>query len=141
MLLCSSLFLFKGLNMNFNDIKLYLIIVVAGATLWFAKEAYEYNKLQNYISNIKEHEKVTKESKALTFEHQLELAMERQKKLQIESNQNKVDKYMRELRSKYTKEEFKEKLDVCNYFTDLYLNNRTKENEIRYVKACDPMYH
>lgn len=127
--------------MNFNDLKLYLIIVVAGATLWFAKEAYEYNKLQNYIRNIKEHEKVTKESKALIFEHQLELAMERQEKLQIESNQNKVDKYMRELRSKYTKEEFKEKLDVCNYFTDLYLNNRTKENEIRYVKACDPMYH
>ena len=127
--------------MNFNDLKLYLIIVVAGATLWFAKEAYEYNKLQIYLSNIKEHQKVTKESKILTFEQQLELAMERQKKLQIESNQNKADKYMRELRSKYTKEEFKEKLDVCNYFTDLYLNNRTKENEIRYVKACDPMYH
>ena len=126
--------------MNFNDFKLYLVIVVAGATLWFAKEAYEYNKLQNHISNIKEHQKV-KESKVLTFEQQLKLAMERQKKLQIESNQNKADKYMRELRSKYTKEEFKEKLDVCNYFTDLYLNNRTKENEIRYVKACDPMYH
>ena len=126
--------------MNFNDFKLYLVIVVAGATLWFAKEAYEYNKLQNHISNIKEHQKV-KESKVLTFEQQLKLAMERQKKLQIESNQNKADKYMRELRSKYTKEEFKEKLDICNYFTDLYLNNRTKENEIRYVKACDPMYH
>tara|TARA_B100001059_G_scaffold118943_1_gene119084 strand:+ start:2129 stop:2509 length:381 start_codon:yes stop_codon:yes gene_type:complete len=126
--------------MNFNDLKLYLVIVVAGATLWFAKEAYEYNKLQNHISNIKEHQKV-KESKVLTFEQQLKLAMERQKKLQIESNQNKADKYMRELRSKYTKEEFKEKLDICNYFTDLYLDNRTKENEIRYVKACDPMYH
>ncbi|MEH6397170.1 hypothetical protein [Pseudoalteromonas sp.] len=127
--------------MNFNDLKLYFIIVLAGATLWFAKEAYEYNKLQNYISNIKEHEKVTKESKALTFDQQLELAMERQRKLQIESNENKADKYMQELHSKYTKEGYEEKLAVCNYFTDLYLKNRTKENEIRYVKACDPMYH
>ncbi|MEM5552325.1 hypothetical protein WNY63_16495 [Pseudoalteromonas neustonica] len=127
--------------MNFNDFKLYLIIVVAGATLWFAKEAYEYNKLQNYLSNIKEHQKATKEPNALTFEQQLELAMERQKKLQIESNKHKADKYMQELHSKYTKEGYEEKLAVCNYFTDLYLNNRTKENEIKYVKACDPMYH
>lgn len=127
--------------MNFNDLKLYLIIVVAGATLLFAKEAYEYNKLQNYLSSIKEPQKKIKESNTLTFEQQLELAMERQKKLQIASNQNKADKYMRKLRSKYTKEEFKVKLDICDYFTDLYLNDRTEENEIKYVKACDPMYH
>lgn len=127
--------------MNFNDLKLYLVIVIAGSTILFAKETYEYNKLQNYLNNIEENQINIKESEELTFDQQLEVAMERQKKLQIESNQNKADKYMRDVRSKYTKEEFKEKLDVCNYFTDLYLNNRTKENEIRYVKACDPMYH
>lgn len=127
--------------MNSNDFKLYLIIVVAGATLWFAKEAYEYNKLQNYLKNIEENQKTIKQSKELTFDQQLELAMERQRKLQIESNENKADKYMQELHSKYTKEGYEEKLAVCNYFTDLYLKNRTKENEIRYVKACDPMYH
>ncbi|MCC9662853.1 hypothetical protein LPA49_20120 [Pseudoalteromonas sp. MB41] len=127
--------------MNFNDFKLYLIIVFAGATLWFAKEAYEYNKLKNYLSDIKKHQTVIKDSKFLTFEQQLEVAMARQKKLQIESNQIKTDKYMQELHSKYTKEEYEEKLIVCNYFTELYKKNRTKENESKYVKACDPMYH
>ncbi|MBB1340328.1 hypothetical protein H5154_02460 [Pseudoalteromonas sp. SR44-5] len=127
--------------MNFNDLKLYLIIVVAGATLWFAKEAYEYNKLQNYLNNIEENQKTIKQSKELTFDQQLELAMERQRKFQIASNKNKADKYMREVRSKYTKEGYEEKLAVCNYFTDLYKKNRTKENELKYVKACDPIYH
>ena len=127
--------------MNRSDLKLYFIIVFAGVTLWFAKEIYENKKSESLLNDLKAISNPTQQPKTLTFDEQLEHAMERQKALQANSTKNKVNEYMAELRSKYTKEEFEEKLAVCNYFTNLYRNDRTKENELKYVKACDPMYH
>jgi hypothetical protein len=127
--------------MNFSELRLYLIIVFAGLTLWFANEIYEHKKSETLLNDLKDISNPSQKPKILTFEEKLEQAMERQKVLQGNSTKNKADKYMADLRSKFTKEEFEEKLAVCNYFTDLYRNDRTKENELKYVKACDPMYH
>ena len=127
--------------MNRSDLKLYFIIFFAGVTLWFAKEIYEYRKSESWLNDLKATSNPSQQPKTLTFDEQLEQAMERQKVLQANSTKNKANKYMADLRSKYTKEEFEEKLAVCNYFTDLYRNDRTKENELKYIKACDPMYH
>ena len=127
--------------MNRSDLKLYFIIVFSGVTLWFAKEIYEYKKSESLLNDLKAISNPTQQPETLTFDEQLEQAMERQKILQANSTKNKANKYMADLRSKYTKEEFEEKLAICNYFTDLYKNHRTKENELKYVKSCDPMYH
>lgn len=126
--------------MNRSDLKLYFIILFAGVTLWFAKEIYEHKKSELLLNDLNAISNYPQQPEILTFDEQLEQAMERQKILQANSTKNKAKKYMADLRSKYTKEEFEEKLAVCNYFTDLYKNDRTKENELKYVKACDPMH-
>ena len=116
-----------------NNLKILIIIfIVLSVALFFA------NKLRTKSTNLNSFEKIPKEE---TFSYNLEVAMEKHKKEQGEQLHKLRDAYIESLKNKYGEEKFQELLGVCDLFTNLYVNNRTKENELKYVEACDPMYH
>ena len=116
-----------------NNLKILIIIfIVLSVALFFA------NKLLTKSTNLNSFENIPKEE---TFSYNLEVAMEKHKKEQGEQLHKLRDAYIESLKNKYGEEKFQELLGVCDLFTNLYVNNRTKENELKYVEACDPMYH
>ncbi|WP_288987636.1 hypothetical protein [uncultured Pseudoalteromonas sp.] len=130
--------------MEFDDFKLFFIIVFAGMTLLLVNNALDKKKLNAFSGGVdasKSTSRSYQQSSTLNYDEQLALAVERQKALQANSIKNKVDNYMSALKEKYTKKEFAQKLAVCNYYTDVFKKNRTKLNELKYVRACDPKYH
>jgi len=81
------------------------------------------------------------QSHTVDFDDALQAAMVKQQKLQENNFRVQKENYINSLKEKYGTEVFEEKLAVCELFTNLYVNNRTKENEKKYIEACDPMYH
>lgn len=73
-----------------------------------------------------------------SFNYQLNKAIEKHKALNESYYETKKSEHIQSLKDKYGEDVYYEKLAVCDLFTNLYQNNRTKENEIKYIKACDP---
>lgn len=76
-----------------------------------------------------------------SFNYQLNKAIEKHKSLNESYYEIKKSEHIQSLKDKYGEDVYYEKLAVCELFTNLYQNNRTKENENKYIKACDPAYH
>lgn len=117
-----------------NYKKLFSGIIVFIAALIIINAIYKNDLFTETPTN-------NKTVKLESFNYQLQQAMKKQQKLKEEHLKNKKDVYIQSLKDEYGEEVFEQKLAVCELFTNLYKNNRTKENEIKYIKACDPAYH
>ncbi|MGO2129513.1 MAG: hypothetical protein ACTH4U_12280 [Pseudoalteromonas prydzensis] len=116
-----------------SNLKIFIsIFIVLSVALFFT------NKLRTKPANLNGVEHIVKEE---TFSYNLDIAMENHKKKQDEKLNKLRDVYIESLKNKYGEEKFNELLGVCDLFTNLYVNNRTKENELKYIEACDPSYH
>lgn len=110
-----------------NYYKLYFTILLAGLTLFFIVDnvyKYRISKAETQAIEFLNQNMPTLPTKKESFNANLQRAMEKQKRLQkTQSDKNK------------------EKLVICNYFTDIFKAERSEENRIKYLKACDPQYN
>lgn len=110
-----------------NYYKLYFTILLAGLTLFLIIDnvyKYRISKAEIQANEFLMRNIPKTPTKKEDFDAQLQRAMDKHRRLQ----KAKEEKYQ---------EDNKDNIAVCTYFSDIYKQNRTKENELKFFKACD----